>query len=214
MAQTFSKVQSGEKLRIPAAAYNAFIDTALDLRRRQQAAQQNSTPEARQTGIILVRNDSGADRGRFDVLGISGVVITPTDNADAFKSKSGLTGVTPTEAQHGGRFVVLLEPIASGKIGQACAAGVTVSRVDVTDADHLFADVSDGTAAQLKSGESGAAVILWKESGTGVKWAVVRIGAGGGTGASLPVGEYVGMVLTTTASNTAAYAFTQLHSVP
>jgi hypothetical protein len=35
---------------------------------------------------------------------------------------------------------------------------------------------------------------------------------GGGGGGSLPVGEYVGMVLTVTGS--VAYAFTQLHSVP
>lgn len=214
MPQAFSKVQSGEKLRIPAVAYNAFIDTALDLRRRQQTAQQDGTPELRQTGIILVRNDSGADRGRFDVLGISGVLITPADNPDAFKSKVALVGVSPAEAQHAGRFVVLLEPIASGKIGQACAAGVTIARVDIVDTDHKFADVSDGTAAQLKSAEGGAGAILWKESGTGVKWAVVRIGAGGGGSAQAePVGMYPGMVHQVVAANTGGWDWLHAHSL-
>ena len=211
MGDALGKVQSGEKLRIPAAAYNAFIDTALDLRRRQQAAQQNATPEARQTGIILVRNDSGADRGRFDVLGVSGVVITPGDNPDAFKSKVALVGVSPTEAQHAGRFVVLLEPIVSGKIGQACAAGVTIARVDVVDTDHRFADVSDGTAAQLKITQSGAGAILWKESGTGVKWVVVRIGAGGGGSETACAFQYQSKYAV--AANVMACGFMRAHPV-
>ena len=212
MGDPLGKVQSGEKLRIPAAAYNAFVDTALDLRRRQQAVQQSSTTEARQTGIILVRNDSGADRGRFDVLGISGVVITPTDNPDAFKSKVALVGVSPTEAQHAGRFVVLLEPIVGGKIGQACAAGVTIARVDVVDTDHKFADVSDGTAAQLKSVQGGAGAILWKESGTGVKWAVVRIGAGGGGSESVGTRQYQVHQMVT--DNSDDWDWVRAHPVP
>jgi hypothetical protein len=212
MGDALGKVQSGEKLRIPAAAYNAFIDTALDLRRRQQTSQQDSTPQARQTGIILVRNDSGADRGRFDVLGVSGVVITPTDNPDAFKSKIALIGASPAEAQHAGRFVVLLEPIAASKIGQACASGVTIARVDVVDTEHQFADVSDGSAAQLKSAEGGAGAILWKESGTGVKWAVVRIGAGGGAEAE-PIGMYPGMVHQVVAANTGGWDWEHAHSL-
>jgi hypothetical protein len=181
------KVQSGDKLRIPAAAYNAFVDTAMDMRRRQQGQEQGATPEQRQTGIILIRNDSGEDRARFDVLGVQSTVVSPTDNLDAFKSKVVLAGVKPTEADHKGRFVVLLEPISTGKIGRAVAAGVSVVRLNVTDTDHKFADVSDNDAGQLKSTDSGAAAILWKESGNGVKWAaVVRIGAGG----ALSEGQY------------------------
>ena len=30
MSDVLKKVQSGDKLRIPAAAYNAFVDTAMD----------------------------------------------------------------------------------------------------------------------------------------------------------------------------------------
>jgi hypothetical protein len=208
MADTLKKVQSGDKLRMPAAAYNAFVDTAMDLRRRQQSQEQGATPEQRQTGIILVRNDSGEDRARFDVLGISNTVVTPTDNLDAFKAKVVLAGVKPTEADHKGCFVVLLEPIVTGKIGRAVAAGVSVARVNITDADHKFADVSDNDAGQLKSTDSGAAAIFWKESGTGVKWAVVRIGAGGG---ALSEGQYQFMVYQMVAQNQAGWDFIRAH---
>ena len=208
MTQAFRKVQSGDKLRIPAAAYNAFVDTAMDLRRRQQSQEQGAMPEQRQTGIILIRNDSGDDRGRFDVLGVQNTVVTPTDNPDAFWNKVVLAGVKPTEADHKGRFVVLLEPIATGNIGQAIAAGVSVARVNVTDADHKFADVSDNDAGQLTSTDSGAAAILWKESGTGVKWAVVRIGAGGG---ALSEGQYQFMVYQMVAQNQAGWDFIRAH---
>jgi hypothetical protein len=48
--------------------------------------------------------------------------------------------------------------------------------MDVQNEDHRFADVGDEVAGHLVSAVSGAAEILWKESGTGVKWAVVRLG--------------------------------------
>ncbi len=208
MSQALGKVQPGDKLRIPAAAYNAFVDTAMDLRRRQQSQEQGATPEQRQTGIILIRNDSGEDRARFDVLGVQSTVITPTDNPDAFKAKVVLAGVKPTEADHKGRFVVLLEPIKTGKIGRAVAAGVSVARVNVTDTDHKFADVSDNDSGQLKSTDSGAAAILWKESGMGVKWAVVRIGAGGG---ALSEGQYQFMAYQMVAQNQAGWDFIRAH---
>ena len=38
--------------------------------------------------------------------------------------------------------------------------------------------MQNDTCGYLWSGASGAAQILWKESGTGVKWAVVRLGGG------------------------------------
>ena len=48
--------------------------------------------------------------------------------------------------------------------------------IDVQDEEDEYADVADAEAGRLKSGLRGAAQILWKESGTGEKWAVVRVG--------------------------------------
>lgn len=191
MGDTLKKVQSGEKLRIPAAAYNAFIDTARAERQRQQGREQQPQAEVRDTTIVLVKNSIGADRARFEVLGVSDVVIKPADNLDQFKNKVALVGVTPLEASHLGRFVVLTEPLVVNAIGLAVAAGVCPVQLDVNADTDLFADVKDNDAGKLKTGGSGAAVILWKESGTGQKWAVIRLGAGGG---ALPSPQYQYMI--------------------
>ena len=48
--------------------------------------------------------------------------------------------------------------------------------IDVGNSTHGFANVNDGQTGSLKSGPFGAAQILWKESSTGLKWAIVQIG--------------------------------------
>ena len=67
MADALRKVKSGDPLRIPAATFNAMIDTARDYQQRKQGREQTSFPAFRQSGIVLVRNDSGSDRDRFEV---------------------------------------------------------------------------------------------------------------------------------------------------
>jgi len=171
-----NKVQSGDPLKIPAPTFNTFVDTANDFLARRHDQFQGSRPAARHSGIVLVRNDSGADRARFDVLGIDSPLFAPADAPDTFKNAVILAGVTPTATDHTGKFVVLLEPVASGAIARAVLAGVTAARVNVTDSGNQYADVEDGQCGELLGGLSGTAQILWKEEGTGVKWAVLRLG--------------------------------------
>ncbi|MCG3177995.1 MAG: hypothetical protein BIFFINMI_00318 [Phycisphaerae bacterium] len=177
-----AKVKPGDPLRIPAATFNAFVDAAEDLRRRQHDQFTSMQPVGSQTVIVPIKNNSGGDLGRFAVLGIDSPVFTPADNEDGFKNRIALVGVTPVAPTHLGRFAILLEPVANGRIGQAAVAGVCVAKVEVQAEDDGFADISDGSTASLASGPSGAATILWKETGTGEKWAVVRFGGGGGAG--------------------------------
>ena len=54
MADDLRKVRAGEQLDIPAAAYNAFIDAAEDMKRRRHQASRKEQVEPRQTGIVLV----------------------------------------------------------------------------------------------------------------------------------------------------------------
>jgi len=175
MGDTMKKVKSGDPLVIPSQTFNSFIDAAQAHKARQQSSSQTDRQAFRQSGIVLVKNASGADRQRFDVLGVDAPIITPTDNEDAFKNKVLLSGSTPTESDHLGRFVILLVPLADGKVGMACASGVCAVHVDVQHEDHRFADIRDAEASSLQSRESGAATILWKETGTGLKWAVVHV---------------------------------------
>ncbi len=57
------------------------------------------------------------------MLGIDGPIFTPVDSEDGFKNRVALVGVTPANPTHLGRFAILLEPIANGKIGQPADPG-------------------------------------------------------------------------------------------
>jgi len=187
MGDPLRKVRSGQRLEIPAAAYNAFVDAAIDLQRRRQNALGDPKQAFRQTGTVLVRNDSGSDVPRFGVLGIDGPLIGPSDNVEEFKNRVALAGVTPVAADHTGKFVVTLEPIAAGEIGRAVISGIAIAKVNVADAGttYDYADVADGQVDYLEAKtNTGSAQILWLEAGTGEKWAVVRLSNPGGGGSS------------------------------
>lgn len=178
------RVQSGQRLRVPARDYNAFAAAAEDFERRR--LQQQTEPPSRRE-VIYVRNDSGADRGRFDVLGLDVPVILPEDNPDHFAVQIALSGVLPAAAHVGGSWAVLLEPLAEGAIGRACLAGACVARVKRNAATDRYCDVAAGNV-RLQSSATGPAQVLWIEPvtlGTDA-WAILRIGAGGG-GSDSPI---------------------------
>ena len=191
MGDSFGKVRSGDPLRIPAETFNTFIDTARDFKSRRQSSTRDPGPDIRQTDIIPVRNDSGGDRFRFDVLGICGPVFPPADSLTSFQNRVVLAGTTPCEIPHLGRFVVLLEPVRAGRIGMACVSGVCVAKVTVEDPTHQFADVEDGNTENLKSAESGSAFLLWTDDlgGSGYGYGYCGCGDGytGGYGYGGPV---------------------------
>ena len=178
MSDGLKKVQTGQPLVIPARAYNAFIDAALDFRQRTAHLGQGAQPSFSQASIVLIRNDSGSNQNRMAVLGVDAPIIDPSANEEEFKNRVALSCVAPAADTHEGKFVVLAEPIASGKIGRAYAAGVCPVKIDVPDEDHewRFAELADGVTANLKVSMQGSAGILWRAGGTGVQWAVVRLG--------------------------------------
>ncbi len=177
-------VQPGQDLEISAVDWNAAMDAARA--HRGAAGIPPTTPALPYggRGEVLIKNASGSDRGRNDVLGISDVLYTPTDNLNGFRTRPILEGATPAVADHVGRFVVLLEPIANGKIGRAVADGLAVCQIEVTadgssgDGPGEYADVADGQADRLAAGGGGSARVLWREGGDGLQWAVVLLGAG------------------------------------
>jgi hypothetical protein len=176
MADVLKKVQRGQPLVIPASTFNAFVDAAQDFQRRKLSQQSTGQSTSRDADMVLVKNTSGADRARFEILGINTPVITPTDNLEEFRNRVVLSGVVPTAANHWGKFVILAEPIRNGLLGLGWLSGVCPVKVDIVNANHWHADIADNSAANLKSSGGGAAQILWKESGTGVEWTVVRLG--------------------------------------
>jgi len=189
MGDAFKKVRSGDALRIPAETFNTFIDAARDFKARRQSSTRTPGFDVQQTGIVRVKNASGTDRERFEVLGIDRPLFTPADNLLSFQNQIAFVGVTPIEADHLGRFAVLLEPLRDGMIGQAILSGVTPVRLNVLDEEHDWADIEDGETDSLKTDTAGSAFILWKEPPTGgyggygygygyyggLRWGLVRL---------------------------------------
>jgi hypothetical protein len=179
MGDAFRKVRSGQPLRLPAVAYNAFVDAAVDLRRRERNASAGPALEAAQrgVGIVLVRNDSDEEIEPYHALAITGVLVEPDedDQERTFHSRTPLTGAIATEESPTLSFVLALQPIKPGKLGRCVLTGVTPARVLI--ANEL--DTTCELAAEetvLASTPMGGVPILWKEEGTGEKWAVIEMG--------------------------------------
>jgi hypothetical protein len=179
MGDAFRKVRDGERLKISAAAYNAMIDAAQDyINRKNNLTSQTGKQLA--ANMVYIKNTTSAAVDRLNILGIGGSQIDPATNT--FKEMTVLTGVIPSKTDHAsGRFVITAEPIGIACIGRAYVAGVTAVQINIIDEGHSFADIKDSDITQLESAASGAAVILYKEDGTGTKLAVVRFGGSGGT---------------------------------
>lgn len=181
MGDSFKKVQAGQPLQLPAALVNATIDTILWAKGQQQSTRPGQGRRKLQAGQLLIHNTSGGNLEQFAVLGISNALIDPADNPEGFTEIAAAVGVEPTADHVGGRFAVLLEPVADDEVGLAIAAGVTPLKINVSSEDHWFADVEPGTSTELVSTSSGPVQILWKQSGTGAgKFALARFGGGGG----------------------------------
>jgi hypothetical protein len=186
------KVKPGDPLEISADSWNAAMDAARAHRDSQRDARAHPGTDTRQTGIILVRNSSGADADRLGVLAMTAPLVLPADNEPEALARVALDGDAP--AADTDPFCVLLEPLADGAIGRAAVAGVAWALVDFSDAGHGFAAPEAGETGALASAGSGPARVVWKESGTGVKKALVLLGAG----ASASARKFLRGVLKTT----------------
>ncbi len=169
------RVSRGSPIRIPADVWNVVLDMVRDYLRREGGGAGRlgfgSDPD-----VVMVKNVSDTDAPQFGVLGVHDILFSPDDNEQGFRERPALCGATPDADLHLGKFVVCLEPIVSQGIGRALLSGVTPVKVNVVDGDHKFADIADGDCVRLESATFGSAQILYAQSGTGEKWAVVRLG--------------------------------------
>jgi hypothetical protein len=178
----FKKVQAGQRMQIPAAAYNAFIDAAVAT--KSGLVQGNPVSRTQQSGGILVRNDTGTDiEQRFAIVALGAPLIDPDDNLQGFQQRIAFAGVLPEDPIADQRFAILQEPLDEDRIGRAILNEATPVQVDFDDEDHQFATPADGETAHLVSASSGPYRVLWKPDGDGLLWCIViaeRGGSGGG----------------------------------
>jgi len=180
---------SGEKVVLPAGLLNAWTAAAEAGASGRGAAASRPPRSMYDPSLFFVRNDTGYDLDRFSILGISSTIIGESVDSDEFKSRPAFTGATPATASHTGRFVVTIEPLVDGAIGRAVASGVVPVKVDMDSASDTYAEIANGQRGYLSSSSTdGSARILYAESGTGQKWALVRIG--GAAAAAAAPDEY------------------------
>lgn len=130
---------------------------------------------------VLVKNNSGAAREPGHVLGVDELLLTLTEEPSQVYREPIVQGITPTTADHASKFVVCRDHIVAGEVGPAWLLGCGWVKANITDTGHTHLAIADGVADYLESGTSGYEII-WKESGTGTKWALVLLGGGGGGG--------------------------------
>jgi hypothetical protein len=179
MGDPLKKVRAGDRLEIPAPAYNAFVDAATYVRQQQNGGvlPQADEPAA---GTVLVRNDSGASVSKFHVLGITGVVFSPAASERHAYDEPVLTVGVPAAGQEG-KFVIMDEPLQAGQVGRAWVDGVCwvkTTAADEAEEAYGYAERSAGTTSSLALAASGSARVLWRAAGTGAQWSVVRLGGG------------------------------------
>jgi len=184
MGDTFRKVRDGEKLRIPARTYNAMVDAAQDFINRKNNVS-SETGNHLPANMVYVKNDSGANVDRFNVLGIAGSAILPggSDASNFFRSVV-FSGVTPLLPDHrGGNFVITAEPIANGSVGLGYISGVIQVKVYAPYAvlNGTFADIAHNDVTQLAVTNSPSTTkIMFRHStivgpSGNTYWAIVRL---------------------------------------
>jgi hypothetical protein len=142
----------GQPLAIKSSDWNAAMDAARAVASGETGlrAQRSSGDES--NTIPLVKNTSGGDLRRFDVVDIDEAVFSADDNENGYKGGPQLKA---TGVPVGGRLAfcgVVQETIAAGKFGRVAMAGVTVGYVT---GDGKYAWPVEGDKNAFESRDTG-----------------------------------------------------------
>lgn len=194
------KRSSGQQFRPPTAQmWNAMVDAGESHQARELGAANKPLPGTRKTDILKVKNGTGAQRSRGEVLGNFTKSITTLE-----AEKLQLSGAAPTS---GKAFAVLLKTAASGAIVDGQVSGVCLATVNVGSTSHEYADI-DPPNHKLVSAETGPVRIVWQPGSTGDQECVVLLGA---SSSGSTIGKYLGTLAAplTTDDATASVTLTQ-----
>jgi hypothetical protein len=166
---------AGDPIPREAAYYTACGDAARAHMAGRTRLSGRSPFDTMPPGVVLVKNHTAAALDRGAIVGIGEAVITPDQDEVLFREAAVFYAETPTVPAYLEKWGVLTEPLASGSVGRAVISGVYAVEVDFAYSDEPYVDVKTSTTANLQGAEGGCRV-LWKETGTGVLWAVVQLG--------------------------------------
>lgn len=169
----FRRARVGERLRIPAVAYNAMLDAAQAYRTVSKASSRVRTPPH----LVPIRNDTGGALLQYDVVALGDPLFLPSDDEDAFLQRINFAGDVPATADFG-RFAVLAEPADEDGVALAAVTGVTIAKLYIpAGGPYRYADIEDGETDYLRACARGGAAILWHEPEVedDVCWGVVAL---------------------------------------
>lgn len=168
---------------LPASFLNTLWEMAARYRSENRIAPAKDDSATAMSGdFVRVRNTTGATRSANAIVGLGELVLDLDDEAEMQQLRNGgvlFAAEAPAFATHFGQFAVLCQTLPANSVGWARIRGYLLCQIDFAYEDQPFADVFSVAPdfAKLKGGEFGAARVVRKESGTGAKWALVKLRA-------------------------------------
>ena len=164
------RATAGRRLRIRASDWNEVADSV----NARNTGGGHPGAAAWNTGILTIKNDTGAALERGAIVKLSGALWTPSDSVNAFFTRPILKGTTATPTDT--RLAVLLEPAGTGQLARAIVAGLAVAKITgATDSTKTAGPAASGNTLEADAGE--LPVIY---AAAGEDYAVVHLGAGAG----------------------------------
>ena len=169
------KLSAGEPFRVKADTWNELVDVAAE-RRAARLGGPGPVPLSalRPACVVLVLNDTGADRVAGDVLAVGDA---ETDLANAPRD----VNVSPTfaaavPASTADAVGVLMEDVPDGEYGRAAVQGVVLAKVNVTSTSHKYAAPTASQVYLTSSNTFGPVALLGTPGSTGVQVFPVLVG--------------------------------------
>ncbi len=174
-----ARIRPGELLETyPGGTHNWLVDNMQQLIAERSGRGPRSG--AAQSTVLVV-NKSGEDLEKwFAVLKLDGPLNKPADReGEPYRRTIRFKGVKPDEDTESGkaRFCICQKFAKQDGLIKCVLTGETWAKLDIQSEDDTTCGPVKDDIEKLKTGQ-GSTPIVWKESGTGIKWGIVQLGGG------------------------------------
>lgn len=163
----FTRTSPGEPRNHYAAEHNAFLDMWQDFKTKQNDRETFRHARGAYWTLPIVAAEDFAENG---IVALGDPVDT-TDDDNLRTRAVACDGELATNSHW--LFGIVEDGCDTGDTALAIVGGVARVDIDVQHASQIYAGLKTGDKTQLESSFVGPARILWKESGTGTKKAII-----------------------------------------
>ncbi len=161
-----SKASVGKKWLPPTSAeWNNMLEAGEAWSRGRFDVQAPNPTPPRATDIIKVRNDTGEQRYRGEVVGIGGPIVS-----ELTAEYTWLSGSLPSPSYGYG---ILKKDVAPGEIEELQVSGECIAVLNITSMSNRFASIEE-SIFNMQSADAGEVEILWRPPAFGLQECVVR----------------------------------------